>query len=140
VKGEDEQWDLNNDIIQEEIKNKQQNISQQRAAVVEHNLSGLYSEAGLFSCNENNFYKRNHSILLEKEYSCRAFGEFKEFKNLAVGCIKRYVIFNNSDKDFKIRFNFMSNEDFANFYMPHSEIVIIAKKHSVNNTLHLCQG
>jgi hypothetical protein len=29
----------------------------------------------------------------------------------------------------------MSNEDFANCYMPQSEIVIIAKKHSVNNEI-----
>jgi hypothetical protein len=68
VKGEDEQWGLNNDIIQEEIKEQatERHISQQRVAVVEHNLSGLYSEARLFSSNEDNFYKRNISQIIRE--------------------------------------------------------------------------
>jgi hypothetical protein len=130
VKGEDEKKDISiNDIEETKEQVIEKHISQQKA-VVEHDISSLYNEPGIFANNEDIFYKRNLGLLLEKEYSARTY---HEFKNLTVNCIKRYLIFNNSDKEYKIRFNFMSNDDFTNCYMPRSEVVIIAKKNCVTN-------
>lgn len=57
--------------------------------------------------------------------------------SMIVNCIKRYVLYNNSEKEYKARFRFFSKDyDFTNTYIPASELVIYSKKDSVN-TIHI---
>lgn len=84
--------------------------------------------------NEELFYKKNieNLILSDKVYvRCNTNNKTDSF--LSQNCIKRIILYNNSDNDFKIRFTFFSEDDFENLYMPKSDVIVIAKKNSVVN-------
>lgn len=86
------------------------------------------------STSEEVFFRRSLNTLLENEtYSSTCDTRKSATNKLIVNCIKRCVIFNNSDKELKAKFTFFSKDEFVNCYMPISEIIIITKKNSVNN-------
>lgn len=84
--------------------------------------------------SEETFLKRNLDQLLQAEgfyENCPARASTPP--KLIVSCIKRIIVFNNSDKEMKIKFNFYNKDEFVNCYMPVSEIVVVTKKNQVNN-------
>lgn len=98
-----------------------------------HELVGLFNNETqtILNNNEESFFRRNFAVLLEKELCTRSF--YTTSNHLVVNCIRRYVFFNNSDNDYKVRYTFINNDDFTNCYIPAGEVVIIARKHSVSN-------
>lgn len=84
--------------------------------------------------NEDVFFKKNINNLIKDGSFVRSISISSRDKNpISQNCIKRIVLYNNSDNDYKVRFSYFSNDDFENFYLPKSDIVVIAKKNSVTN-------
>ena len=85
--------------------------------------------------NEDLFYKKNIMNLLQNQKYTRCNEEILLLsKNkYTQNCIKRIILYNNSDNEYKIKFKFVNRDDYENLYLPKSEIVVIAKKNSVTN-------
>jgi len=90
--------------------------------------------------NEETFLKRNLEKLITSEDPFISVNRILKQQPNATkvtnqNCIRRIILFNNSENDYKVRFSFYSEgiDDFENFYLPKSDIIVIAKKNSVSN-------
>jgi len=87
--------------------------------------------------NEESFFKRNIEKLITNETPyVRLNPVLKQPPKATLhnqNCLRRIVLYNNSDNDYKVRFSFYTEDEFENFYLPKSDIIVIAKKNSVVN-------
>ena len=84
--------------------------------------------------NEESFIKENlFNILNNETYTRDILNTSTCYSDrITVSAIRRFIIFNYSEKEFKIRCNFSTNDDFVNTYMPASEIIVCPKKNSIS--------
>jgi ubiquitin C-terminal hydrolase len=102
------------------------------------NISGgkIYSSQ---SSSDEIYFRQNFLTIYQNETHSRTFINKSEISKSSVilNCLKRYVLYNNSEKEYKVRFRFFSkDDDFINTYIPASELVVYSKKDSVN-TIHV---
>jgi hypothetical protein len=89
-----------------------------------------------YNKSEENFFKNNFREIIDNHFPFRinvSVNKDLEFTGNNEICIRRIVLFNNSEFDYKVRFNFKNQYDYDNTYLPQSEIVSISKKGSLEN-------
>ena len=78
--------------------------------------------------NEGTFYNGLKELFLLNPTKI-LFREFKESEQ-CYSTIKKYVLLNTSEKEYKIKMKFMNPDEFSNCYIPSSEIVSILQTRS----------
>lgn len=116
--------------------NSEENIEtnmKKKAGTGTHISSGPNHNDSTYS--ELDYIKENLINLFENVTITRCFNSriTKDSKKIIESCFKRFVLMNLSDKEFKVRINFVcsDSDEFVNTYMPYSEIVVYTKKNSV---------
>ena len=90
------------------------------------------NESNGFSKGEENIIRSNMEYLLTGECLTRALKDKPNENNIVINAIKRYIVLNNSEQEFRIRFSFSLNDDFVNSYIPASDLIVYSKKNSLN--------